>query len=112
MAVWFFSGQRLGQEAQGQGAAPDDGQADDCADAHGAQRLQGRGQRRGGQEPALPLRHVGQDGLQLEVRADDPADVENLVAVPCEKGRSAHGETPWAQQTSRLASVAFKYLFH
>lgn len=82
MAVWFFSGQRLGQEVQGQGAAPDDGQADDCADAHGAQRLQGRGQRRGGQEPALPLRHVRQDGLQLEVRADDPADVENLVAVP------------------------------
>lgn len=56
-----------------------DRQPNGHARAHGCQRLQ---QRRGW-EPCLPLAHVHQDGFQLEVRAQDAADVEHLVAVPC-----------------------------
>lgn len=55
-----------------------DRQPNGHARAHGCQRLQ---QRRGW-EPCLPLAHVHQDGFQLEVRAQDAADVEHLVAVP------------------------------
>lgn len=60
-------------------AMRNDRQPNGHARAHGCQRLQ---QRRGW-EPCLPLAHVHQDGLQLEVRAQDAADVEHLVAVPC-----------------------------
>lgn len=82
MPVGFFSLQRLWHEAQGHRAEPDDSQAHGRADAHRPQRLQGGGRRRGGQGPAVALGHVHHDGLHLEVRADDPTHVENLVAVP------------------------------
>lgn len=84
---------RLGHEAEGRGAEPDDGQADGHAGAHGHQGLQGGGQQRGGQQPLVALAHVHHDGFHLEVRAQDPAHVENLVAVPCKEARST-GETP------------------
>jgi len=94
MPVWFVSLQRLRHEAQGHRAEPDDSQADGRADAHRPERLQGGGKRRAGQEAVMALGHVHHDGFHLEVRADDPADVENLVAVPCNKGKSTHQGTP------------------
>lgn len=96
MPVRFFPLQRLRHEAQGHGAEPDDSQAHRHADAHGPQSLQGGGKQRGGQEPVVALGHVHHDGLHLEVRAENPADVENLVAVPCNEANSIYRETPWA----------------
>ena len=96
MPVCFFSLQRLWHEAQGHRAEPDDSQAHGHADAHRPESLQGGGKQRGGQEPVVALGHVHHDGLHLEVRADDPTDVENLVAVPCNEAKSTHQKTPWA----------------
>lgn len=90
MPMWLFSLQRLWHEAQGHGAEPNDSQVCGHADAHGGEGLQGGGKQRGGQEPVVPLSHVHHDGFHLEVRADDPTDMENLVAVPCSKARSTH----------------------
>lgn len=87
MPVRFVSLQRLWHEAQGHGADPNDSHAHSHGDAHRAKGLQGGGEQRGGQEMIVPLSHVHHDGLHLEIRADDPTDVEHLVAVPCNKAK-------------------------
>lgn len=94
MAVWLVFVPGLGHEAEGRGAEPDDGQADGHAGAHGRQGLQGGGQQRGGQQPLVALAHVQHDGFHLEVRAQDPAHMENLVAVPCKEARRPSRNSP------------------
>lgn len=99
--VGFFPGRRLRAEAAE--ADPEDGQAGGHSHSQGSEGFQGRGER----EAAPPLRHVHGDGFQLEERSQNPADMEHLVAVPCDrKLREFHGnsmEIPWVFGWARWA---------
>lgn len=59
----------------------DDAQADEDAEQSGSQSIAEGNGRSVSLQPRPSQRHVHLYGLHLEVRANDPADVEQLVAV-------------------------------
>ena len=65
----------------------DDAEVEDEADDQHADGPQEGGRGSVGRQPRLPLRHVRQDALHLEVGPHHGTDVEELVAVACGGGR-------------------------